>query len=137
MHSVVLPPPEGPTRATFSPGAMCREKSERIFLSVPLYENVTRLNSISPLTFSMGFASGLSFMSLTASIISVKRSMPVMPRLNCSLNSTIVRIAESRVLTMSRLAEKSPTVVLPFIMNAAPMPTIAIYISPSQSRTVQ
>ena len=46
-----------------------------------------------------GFASGASWIGTGVSMISAKRSMPVMPRWNCSANSTMRRMVAIRVVT--------------------------------------
>ena len=54
---------------------------------------------MAPAFTSRGFASGASVISMGASMISQKRSMPVTPRWNCSANSTMRRMVAMRVVT--------------------------------------
>ena len=60
--------------------------------------------------------------------------MPVMPRWNCSVNSTMRRMELSSTFAYSRYAMKSAALSRPALMNSAPPTTITMYISPSKMR---
>ena len=70
-------------------------------------------------------------MSILASIICKKRSIPVMPRWNCSANSMILRIVAINVVTYSIYATRSPGRIMPLTIKIPPATTTARYITPS------
>ena len=65
------------------------------------YSKLTWSNRMAPGPGCRGTAPGASWMSMGVSRISKKRSMPVMPRWNCSANSTMRRMVAIRVDTYS------------------------------------
>ena len=136
MHIVVFPPPEGPTKATFSPSFIDKLISDKTFLSVSLYPNETSLNLILPFTPFNSFASSSSNMSISESIISIKRSIPVIPLWNCSANSTILLTVASRVVTYNVYTNKSAGWIRPFIINIPPAINKTKYIIPSNIQVI-
>ena len=96
---VVLPPPEGPTRAILSPGLTVMFISSSTGTWSSGYSKLTWSKEMAPFTCSIFFAFLLSLISGTTSMISWKRSIPVIPRWNCSANSMILRMVVRRVVT--------------------------------------
>ena len=136
MHSVVFPPPEGPTIATFSPAWICRFRFVNTLLWSSGYSKLTFSKEISPFGSFSSTASGSSKISISASTICKNRSMPVIPLWNCSANSMIRRIVAISVDTYSIYATRSPAAILPLTMKMPPATSTTRYISPSNSLTV-
>ena len=80
--SVVLPDPDGPTRARVSPAGMLRETSRSTGRS-GRYANDTPSSSIRPATRPSGLASGASTIVGRVSMISKTRVMAPVPSRNC------------------------------------------------------
>ena len=73
---------------------------------------------------------------MSASMICKNRSIPVMPRWNCSANSIILRIVAISVVTYKRNATRSPAATHPFIINMLPKSKTDTYIAPSKAWVV-
>ena len=60
--------------------------------------------------------------------------MPVMPRWNCSANSTIRRMVAISVETYSTYATRSPALMAPYTRDNPPARMTTKYIRPSKRR---
>ena len=98
-----------------------------------LYLKLTFFISILPLTFSKSTASSSSKISISWSIISVNLSIPVIPRWNCSVNSTILLTVVSSVWTYRINATMSPLLIFPSTRKSPPNKTTIMYIIPSNA----
>ena len=74
-----MPPPEGPTTASFSPGAIFRLTCSSTGPASSLYEKLTSRYSTSPFTSRSSTASGASCTSGSVRMSSRKREKPAVP----------------------------------------------------------
>ena len=73
---------------------------------------------------------------MSESIISIKRSIPVIPFWNCSVNSTILLTVASKVVTYNVNTNKSAGWIRPFIINIPPAINKTKYIIPSNIQVI-